>query len=161
MTMRLEATLQAVQTVRPALEKFYASLSDEQKERFNLLGPQNAATEAQASVASQAVDTCKQPKQGLTNLPIDGRRCQHREAGTRELLRFVVERAEGPLQPDRPAAGANQRLKPGPRNEKGRHRSRPFYFVGVTRQSGASDITPSVATQIRACRNPPIAQLSA
>jgi len=71
MTMRLEATLQAVQTVRPALEKFYASLSDEQKERFNLLGPQNAATEAQASVASQAVDTCKQPKQGLTNLPIE------------------------------------------------------------------------------------------
>src|SRR5262249_46885939 len=71
MTARLEATLQAVQTVRPALEKFYASLSDEQKERFNLLGPQNAGMEAQASVASQAADTCKQPKQGLTNLPIE------------------------------------------------------------------------------------------
>ena len=60
-----------MQTVRPPLEKFYASLSDEQKERFNLLGPQNAGTEAQASVASQAADTCKQPKQGLTNLPIE------------------------------------------------------------------------------------------
>src|SRR5215470_3889463 len=71
MTVRLEATLQAVQTVRPALEKFYASLSDEQKERFNLLGPQNAGIEAQASVASQAADACKQPKQGLTNLPIE------------------------------------------------------------------------------------------
>jgi hypothetical protein len=71
MTVRLEATLQAVQTVRPPLEKFYASLSDEQKERFNLLGPQNAGMEAQASVASQAADTCKQPKQGLTNLPIE------------------------------------------------------------------------------------------
>jgi hypothetical protein len=71
MTVRLEATLQAVQTVRPALEKFYASLSDEQKERFNLLGPQNAGMEAQASVASQAADACKQPKQGLTNLPIE------------------------------------------------------------------------------------------
>ena len=71
MTMRLEATLQTVQTVRPALEKFYASLNDEQKERFNLLGPQNAGTEAQASVASQGADTCKQPKQGLTNLPIE------------------------------------------------------------------------------------------
>jgi hypothetical protein len=71
MTVRLEATLQTVQTVRPPLEKFYASLSDEQKERFNLLGPQNAGTEAQASVASQAADTCKQPKQGLTNLPIE------------------------------------------------------------------------------------------
>ena len=71
MTVRLEATLQAVQMVRPPLEKFYASLSDEQKERFNLLGPQNAGMEAQASVASQAADTCKQPKQGLTNLPIE------------------------------------------------------------------------------------------
>ena len=60
-----------MQTVRPPLKKFYASLSDEQKERFNLLGPQNAGTEAQASVASQAADTCKQPKQGLTNLPIE------------------------------------------------------------------------------------------
>jgi LTXXQ motif family protein len=28
-----------VTTVRPALERFYASLSDEQRERFNRLGP--------------------------------------------------------------------------------------------------------------------------
>ena len=39
MTARLDATLGRVQTVRPALEKFYASLSDEQKERFNEIGP--------------------------------------------------------------------------------------------------------------------------
>lgn len=71
MTARLNATLQAVQTVRPPLEKFYNSLSDEQKERFNLVGPLNAAANAQASVASQAANSCKQPKQGLTNLPIE------------------------------------------------------------------------------------------
>ena len=71
MTARLEATLQAVQTVRPAMESFYASLSDEQKERFNQLGPKNTATGAEASVASQAAETCKQPKQGLANLPIE------------------------------------------------------------------------------------------
>jgi hypothetical protein len=71
MTGRLDATLQAVQTVRPALERFYASLSDEQKERFNQLGPKNTATNAEASAASQAADTCKQPKQGLANLPIE------------------------------------------------------------------------------------------
>src|SRR5262249_52857766 len=71
MTARLEATLQTVQTVRPALEKFYNSLSDEQKERFNEIGPKNTATNAEASVASQAADTCKQPKQGLSNLPIE------------------------------------------------------------------------------------------
>jgi hypothetical protein len=31
--------LQAVQTVEPALQQFYSSLSDEQKERFNRLTP--------------------------------------------------------------------------------------------------------------------------
>jgi len=71
MTARLDATLQTVQTVRPALEKFYDSLSDEQKERFNEIGPKNTAANAQASVASQSADTCKQPKQGLSNLPIE------------------------------------------------------------------------------------------
>jgi hypothetical protein len=71
MTARLDATLQAVQTVRPALEKFYDSLSDEQKERFNEIGPKNTAANAEASVTSQAADTCKQPKQGLSNLPIE------------------------------------------------------------------------------------------
>ena len=38
-TLRLTATLEAVQTVRPAMEAFYNSLSDEQKERFNEIGP--------------------------------------------------------------------------------------------------------------------------
>jgi hypothetical protein len=71
MTARLDATLQAVQTVRPALEKFYNSLTDEQKERFNQIGPKSTATNAEASEASQATDACKQPKQGLANLPIE------------------------------------------------------------------------------------------
>jgi hypothetical protein len=71
MTARLDATLQAVQTVRPALEKFYDSLSDEQKERFNELGPKSTATNAEASTASQTADSCKQPKVGLSNLPIE------------------------------------------------------------------------------------------
>ena len=71
MTARLDATLQAVQTVRSPLEKFYNSLSDEQKERFNQLGPKNTASNAEASVASEAAETCKQPKPGLANLPIE------------------------------------------------------------------------------------------
>jgi hypothetical protein len=71
MTARLQATLQAVQTVRPSLEKFYASLSDEQKERFNELGPKQTAANAEAREASQAADACKQPKPGLANLPIE------------------------------------------------------------------------------------------
>jgi hypothetical protein len=71
MTARLEATLQAVQTVRPALEAFYASLTDEQKERFNELGPKQTAATAEAREASEAADSCKQPKPGLANLPIE------------------------------------------------------------------------------------------
>lgn len=71
MMARLDATLQAVQTVRPALENFYASLSDEQKERFNEIGPKRTADNAEAREASQAAELCKQPKPGLANLPIE------------------------------------------------------------------------------------------
>ena len=34
---RLEATLQALDTIQPALEKFYGSLTDEQRARFDRL----------------------------------------------------------------------------------------------------------------------------
>jgi hypothetical protein len=72
MTARLQATLQAAQTVRPALEKFYASLSDEQKERFNQLGPKQGAASAEAKAALPAdAKSCSEAKPGLTNLPIE------------------------------------------------------------------------------------------
>ena len=72
MTARLDATLEAVQTVRPALENFYASLSDEQKERFNAIGPKQAQDSATTSQASaQPTNSCKEQKPGLTNLPIE------------------------------------------------------------------------------------------
>lgn len=75
MTGRLDATLSAVQTVKPALEKFYDSLNDEQKERFNQIGPSKAAVnseakEAQASATDDA-KKCGEAKPGLTNLPIE------------------------------------------------------------------------------------------
>ena len=38
---RLDSMSAAIKTVRPALADFYASLSDEQKARFNTLGPPN------------------------------------------------------------------------------------------------------------------------
>src|SRR5262249_22024942 len=41
MRQRLDAILQAVRTVRPVVEKFYQSLNDEQKARFNALSPEN------------------------------------------------------------------------------------------------------------------------
>jgi hypothetical protein len=41
---RLQAMLQAVATVQPALADFYEALSDDQKARFNTLGKQIFAT---------------------------------------------------------------------------------------------------------------------
>jgi hypothetical protein len=38
MAQRLNAMLEAIKIVQPALESFYGGLTDEQKARFNLLG---------------------------------------------------------------------------------------------------------------------------
>jgi len=42
MAERLNATLEAIKVVQPALEEFYGSLTDEQKARFNVLGAQQS-----------------------------------------------------------------------------------------------------------------------
>ncbi len=71
-TARLQATLDAVKTVRPPLERFYNSLSDEQKERFNELGPAKLRNSAEARAALPAdAKSCAEAKPGLTNLPIE------------------------------------------------------------------------------------------
>jgi LTXXQ motif family protein len=58
MRQRLETMREAVQTVRPALDRFYASLSDEQKASFNTLEPDQAATaKARKTELSQACNT--------------------------------------------------------------------------------------------------------
>jgi hypothetical protein len=41
---RLNAMENAIKTVRPALASFYDSLTDEQKARFNTLGPPRTAS---------------------------------------------------------------------------------------------------------------------
>jgi hypothetical protein len=94
MTNRLEATLQAVRTVRPALEAFYNSLSDEQKARFTAIGPDHiGADRAKVARASPQQDTkvCAGQKQGLTDLPI--------------------ERIEDAIRPTQPQQDALERLK--------------------------------------------------
>lgn len=67
MMNRISATLEAVKIVRPALENFYNSLSDEQQARFNALGP-NVGERSQQQEAS--AETCGEPKSGLTQFPI-------------------------------------------------------------------------------------------
>jgi hypothetical protein len=58
MRQRLETMREAVQIVRPALDKFYASLSDEQKAQFNTVEPeQTANAAARKTELSQACST--------------------------------------------------------------------------------------------------------
>lgn len=68
MMNRIGATLEAVKIVRPALENFYNSLSDEQQARFNALGPNVGDRSSQQQEASS--DSCGDPKSSLTQLPI-------------------------------------------------------------------------------------------
>ena len=70
MTLRLQGTLDAVKLVRPPLEKFYESLSDEQKARFNELGPEIGRNEKRTATSQQPGD-CGGEKSGLSALAID------------------------------------------------------------------------------------------
>src|SRR6266545_4952713 len=70
MESRLQVMLAAVQTVRPALERFYQSLSDEQKARFNAIAPpynRDATAKDQYDLAK----LCNEKTPGATDLPID------------------------------------------------------------------------------------------
>ncbi len=104
MTSRINATLEAVRIVRPALEKFYGSLSDEQQARFNALGPDlSASSQPQPQQEANArSDTCGEPKSGLTQLPIERIEAVVRPAGTQkealDRLSGATEKAVQGLQ---------------------------------------------------------------
>jgi ABC-type transporter MlaC component len=75
MRIRVVAMLQAVQTVRPALDAFYRSLSDEQKERFNALDESNSDATARPrprprSPQPQIGQLCGSRGSSVVNLPI-------------------------------------------------------------------------------------------
>ena len=95
---RLQVMLAAVQTVRPALRRFYQSLSDEQKARFNAIAPADdaAAGKDQRDLAK----FCDEKSPGVTNLPIDriGQAVQPtpaQRAALDELKDASVKAAEG------------------------------------------------------------------
>jgi hypothetical protein len=104
MTSRINATLEAVRIVRPALEKFYGSLSDEQQARFNALGPDiggGSQPQPQQEANAQS-DTCGEPKSSLTHLPIERIEAVIRPAGTQkealDRLSGATEKAVQGLQ---------------------------------------------------------------
>ena len=77
MTQRLQATSDAAGTVKPALEAFYTSLTDEQKARFNEVGPtlrgsQRSQRAATASTEQKEEATnCSSEKAGLSNIAVN------------------------------------------------------------------------------------------
>ena len=70
MESRLQVMLAAVQTVRPALEGFYKSLSDEQKARFNAIAPAGDA-DAAGKDRRDLTKFCDERSPGATDLPIE------------------------------------------------------------------------------------------
>jgi hypothetical protein len=72
MRQRIASMLQAVQIVRPALDKFYQSLSDEQKERFIALEAQGTPKAARAGNRQHVnlAQACGGSGKQITGLPI-------------------------------------------------------------------------------------------
>jgi hypothetical protein len=72
-TMRLQATDEAIKVIKPAVEAFYKSLNDEQKARFNEIGPRFArqADDKQGREPEQAEANCSGDKAGLSGLAVN------------------------------------------------------------------------------------------
>jgi LTXXQ motif family protein len=87
MHQRLAAMLQAVRIVRPAMEKLYQSLNDEQKARFNALGPDEGKDQQRRELSQ----VCGDRASGIASLPLD-----------------QIERA---VRPDEPQRGALRALQ--------------------------------------------------
>jgi len=66
---RLEAMLQAVAIMRDPLAKFYDSLSEEQKQRFDAMGDASATRAESAAGGGDLASLCRQ-QDGVTNLPV-------------------------------------------------------------------------------------------
>jgi hypothetical protein len=102
MTNRINATLEAVRIVRPALEKFYSSLNDEQQARFNALGPNIGEPPQRQPQANDQSDTCGDPKNSLTQVPIERIETVIRPTGTQkealDRLRDATNKAVQVLQ---------------------------------------------------------------
>ncbi len=72
MRQRIEPMLQAVRMVRPALDKFYDSLSDEQKERFIALDSEGAPKASRsANRQGDLAQPCGGSAQQIAGLPIN------------------------------------------------------------------------------------------
>jgi hypothetical protein len=100
MRQRLEAMREAVLIVRPALDKFYGSLSDEQKARFDALEPQQTAATDKAAKAELS-QVCSTAVTKTNAAPT---------ARIREALRLTAEQSTALDNLDRASAQAAEML---------------------------------------------------
>jgi hypothetical protein len=72
MRTRIETMLQALAVVKPALERFYNGLSDEQKARFNALSDEPPTARGPRTASRQAPDLARAcPAEMTARLPVD------------------------------------------------------------------------------------------
>jgi hypothetical protein len=98
MESRLQVMLQVMQTVRPPLDRFYQSLTDEQKARFNAVSPGNESTTGEDQRG--LTKFCDERTPSVTDLPIDRiaqavRPTLAQQAALDELRDASVKAAEG------------------------------------------------------------------
>ena len=152
MRQRLDAMLAAVRTVRPVLEKFYDSLNDEQKARFNALSPE--ASDPQQGQRSLA-QVCGERASGIASLPLERiERAVEPDGTQRNALKELQDAAaqaanllssECPTYPQcgRPATSdgaAARRDAPGGRNRAAG--AREVLFLAQRRAEGALQSPP-------------------
>src|SRR5262249_19513074 len=105
MHQRLAAMLQAVRIVRPAMEKLYQSLNDEQKARFSSLGPDEGQDQQQSR--QELSQACGDRASGIASLPLD--RIEHavrpdeQQRGALQALQDATAQAVSQLQSDCPS----------------------------------------------------------
>lgn len=87
MRTRVDAMLKAVRTVRPALEKFYDSLNDEQRARFNAMDQAEQAAQGQTGDLDRL---CRGQDSRQSRLPIDRiERSLHLSPGQEDTLKAL------------------------------------------------------------------------
>jgi hypothetical protein len=90
MLSRVDTMLKAVETVRPALDRFYQSLSDEQRERFNALDQGEKAARAQSRADLNHM--CQGQTTTKSDLPVDRiQRTLHLNPNQDERLKALDE----------------------------------------------------------------------
>jgi hypothetical protein len=105
---RLDAVIQAIDVIRDPLQKFYESLSDEQKQRFNTMGASaNGGEPAGGNVAT----LCSQRSADATNLPVqriqqvvqpNGQNQENDFAALRQASRDAADQLQASCPPQTP-----------------------------------------------------------